>query len=266
MSAWLDPVRQTLAALVAPATVFFRDDDAGWDDEPLLRLLDVAVGLQVPIALAAIPMALGPRLSEVLRTLLTADDPPISVHQHGFTHTNHEPSGRKCEFGPSRSRDLQRQDLARGRERLQSMLGLALPPIFTPPWNRCTRDTADCLVELGFEVLSRDAGAESFGIDSLHELPVTLDWAGPRGARMGAACWGHTIARALRSGRTTGFMLHHAVMTAQDRDLLGDLLQVLTQSPKVTIRHLHHITATAIAGPRAPRTSRPPGGIQSCSF
>ena len=182
-------------------------------------------GLQVPLALAAIPTAIGPRLAADLRSLATAGAPMISVHQHGFAHANHEPAGRKSEFGASRPRDLQRQDLANGRERLQHALGLALPPIFTPPWNRCTRDTAECLVELGFEVLSRDVTAEPFGLAPLHELPVCLDWTGRRGARMGAAHWGETIARAIAPGATVGFMLHHAAMSADDRRMLSDLLQ-----------------------------------------
>ena len=35
----------------------------------------------------------------------------------------------------------------------------AVDPIFTPPWNRCTQATADCLAMLGYRVLSRDATA-----------------------------------------------------------------------------------------------------------
>ena len=38
----------------------------------------------------------------------------VAVHQHGFAHENHEPQGRKCEFGPSRSRVAQRRDIAAG--------------------------------------------------------------------------------------------------------------------------------------------------------
>ncbi len=236
MSAWLDPVRRALAAGSPPVTFFIRDDDAGWEDDKLYRLLDVVADAQVPTALAAIPAALSSRLAAQLRPLLTARTPLISVHQHGFAHANHEPGGRKVEFGASRARDLQRQDLANGRERLQHALGLALPPIFTPPWNRCTRDTAECLVELGFEVLSRDVTAEPFGLAPLHELPVCLDWTGRRGAPMGAADWGKTIARAIAPGATVGVMLHHAAMSAGDRCMLSDLLHVLTEGSNAVVR------------------------------
>jgi hypothetical protein len=231
MTVWLDPVRRALAACSSPVTFFFRDDDAGWKDEEMYRLLDVVACLRVPLSLAAIPAAISSRLAADLRALVTSGASTISVHQHGFTHANHEPTGRKSEFGPSRPRDVQRRDLANGRDQLQNALGVALPPIFTPPWNRCTRDTTESLVELGYEVLSRDVTAGSLGPASLQELPVCLDWTGRRGARLGAARWGETIARAVAPGATIGFMLHHAVMSDDDRRMLSDLLKVLVEHP-----------------------------------
>ena len=74
----------------------------------------------------------------------------IAVHQHGLAHANNEPEGRKHEFGPSRSYEEQRRDIESGRALLRERLDGVLEPIFTPPWNRCTRDTALCLAELGF--------------------------------------------------------------------------------------------------------------------
>jgi hypothetical protein len=243
MSAWLDPVRLALAADSSPVTFFFRDDDAGWEDEKLYRLLDVFTGSRVPVALAAIPMAVGPDVAAALRALLDSRASIISVHQHGFAHVNHELTGRSSEFGGSRPRVLQRHDLANGRDRLQDALGSALPPIFTPPWNRCTHDTIACLAELGFQVLSRDTGAEPRGGGALRELPVCLDWCGRRGARMGAARWGESIARAIvhRTRPTVGVMLHHAVMTADDRRMVRELLLVLERAPHATVRQLFDI-------------------------
>ncbi len=241
MSDWLDPVRRALAAAPAPVTFFFRDDDAGWDDENLYRLLDVMTECQVPIALAAIPMAVGPHVAAALRALLTSQAAIVSVHQHGFAHVNHEPTGRKSEFGASRPRAAQRHDLANGRDRLQNAFGCALPPIFTPPWNRCTHDTMSCLAELDFQVLSRDVSAEPRGGGGLGEVPVSLDWSGRRGARMGAARWGETIAGTVSPGATVGVMLHHAVMTADDRRMLGELLQVLAHEPQATVRQMFDI-------------------------
>jgi hypothetical protein len=255
MSTWLDPVRRVLAERPTPVTIFFRDDDAGWEDEALYRLVETFVGCQAPIALAAIPVAVSSGLAVVLRTYLAELTPMVSVHQHGFAHVNHEPDGRKCEFGPSRSHARQRCDLAAGRDRLQQALGRELPPIFTPPWNRCTRDTAECLVDLGYQVLSRDASAEGLGLAPLRELQVQLDWSGRRGAHAGAAHWGESIARAIGRGGTVGIMLHHAVMTADERGMLRDLLDALGANPDARVRSMTDIVVA----------SNPPGGIPSCA-
>ena len=245
MSTWLDPVRRALDAGSSPALFFLRDDDAGWEDEKLYRLLDLVTYFHVAIDVAAIPMAISSSLAVELRAFLTAATPFVSVHQHGFAHANHEPSGRSFEFGASRPRDQQRQDLTEGRERLQHALGRALPPIFTPPWNRCTRDTAECLVELGFQILSRDVSAEPFGLAPLHELPVRLDWSGRRGAGIGAVRWGEAIARMIASRQPIGFMLHHAVMTARDRHMLRDLLDVLAEHPNSVVRPMFDFATPA---------------------
>lgn len=244
MSDWLDPVREALDAASSRIVFFLRDDDAGWEDEHLYRVLDLVTYFRVPIDVAAIPMAISASLAVELRAFLGARTPLVSVHQHGFAHVNHEPAGRRCEFGASRPRDRQRQDLASGRERLQEALGCALPPIFTPPWNRCTRDTAECLVELGFKILSRDVSAETFGLARLHEAPVRLDWSGPRGAPAGTVRWGETIARTIAAGQPIGVMLHHAAMTATDRRMLSDLLRVLTAHPDVAVRCISDFAST----------------------
>ena len=45
------------------------------------------------------------------------------MHQHGYAHVNHEPEGRKCQFGASRSAAEQSDDIAAGRELLGSQAG-----------------------------------------------------------------------------------------------------------------------------------------------
>jgi hypothetical protein len=251
MSNWLDPVRAALDRDARPVTLFVRDDDAGWEDERLYSLLDIVTLFQMPMDLAAIPTAIGTAMAAELRTLVAAPAPAVLVHQHGYAHLNHETLERKSEFGPSRPRDRQRQDLTDGRRRLEDVIGGALPAMFTPPWNRCTRDTAECLTELGVQVLSRDASAEPFGLGSLRELPISLDWT--RGLRSGPVAWGERIAQAFATGTLIGFMLHHAVMTADDHRLLIELFDLIVHS-HVAVRHMFDIATT----------TDHPGGLQSC--
>src|ERR671914_2935685 len=114
----LDPVERQLDASPAPVDVFFRDDDAGWRDDLLVPLLDLFDEHALPLDLAVIPAALGEGLAAELRSRA---GPRLGLHQHGFAHRNHEPDGRRYEFGPSRSVAAQRRDIAQGARRLERL-------------------------------------------------------------------------------------------------------------------------------------------------
>ena len=228
MGHWLEPVERALDAAAAPAIICFRDDDAGWDDAALLRLLDRFDG--VPLDVAVIPAALRPPLAAELRARA---GPTLRLHQHGLAHANHEPAGRKCEFGAARPRAAQRRDIAAGKERLAELLGATVDPVFTPPWNRCTADTGRCLVELGFELLSRESRAAPFGIRGLHELPVHVDW-----VRLPREETGERLAAAIRAGAPAGVMFHHAEMDARSRRAAAELLALVTGHARARPRSL----------------------------
>jgi Uncharacterized protein conserved in bacteria (DUF2334) len=214
---WLEPLQYELDAATSPCTFFFRDDDAGWETERLLALVDLFAAYEVPVDLAVIPAALDPDLAARLRSRREHEPRLLAFHQHGFAHANHEPDGRPCEFGPSRAPDDQRADIEAGARRLHELLG-ETAPIFTPPWNRCTQATGRCLLDAGFRVLVRDAIAPALDLGGLEELHIHVDWSArrkdPLGLRLAAAC---------REG-ATGVMLHHALL---GRDELADVARLL---------------------------------------
>lgn len=225
---WLEPVDRALRAAAAPVDVFFRDDDAGWADDRLFEMLDVFAKHDTPVDLAVIPFAVEAGLAARLQLRLREQPTLLGLHQHGARHLNHEPIGRKCEFGPARSREEQWRDLLEGKQRLAERLG-TVDPIFTPPWNRCTDVTADCLERLGFRVLSQDRAAPRSGGASLARLPVAVDWC--RWREGAAGSWtslGLRIADALAADAgPVGIMLHHAVMDGSDLRQLDALLATL---------------------------------------
>jgi Uncharacterized protein conserved in bacteria (DUF2334) len=225
-AAWLEPLRRELDAAAGPCTFFFRDDDAGWETERLLALVDLFAAYAVPLDLAVIPAALDPELAARLRSRRDHDPRLLAFHQHGFAHVNHEPNGRPCEFGPSRAPDDQRADIEAGVHRLRTLLG-EMPPIFTPPWNRCTEATGRCLLDAGFRVLVRDATAAALELEGLGELHVHVDWSARRkGTPLDRAEIGLRLAAACRGG-TTGVMLHHALLGRDERDEVERLLALL---------------------------------------
>lgn len=228
MTDWLDPCRGLLDSTSSPMTFFFRDDDGGWEDDRLFALIELFVARSLPVTLAVIPNAIEDAAARRLTDVMDTAPRLVEVHQHGFAHLNHEPQGRQCEFGGSRPAAAQRVDIERGRARLADLFGPSVRPMFTPPWNRCTRATGHCLVELGFSVLSRDACAQPFAIPGLAELPVRWDWFAHRHhERLSSQAAGLGLATAAAAGEPTGIMLHHARMDGTERQRLGELLDVL---------------------------------------
>ncbi len=227
MSAWLDPLRAALSQIERPTYWFFRDDDAGWADLKLYALLDCFAEFHLPIDLAVIPTELRDELALALLERHHRAPKLLGLHQHGFSHTNHESTGRKCEFGSSRSSTLQAQDIKKGAALLRAKLGSALDPIFTPPWNRCSSATVTALLALGFQALSRDATAAPLDVDDMTELLVTVDWSKRQnGMEISRETLGINLAYALESP-LVGVMLHHAVMEPADLVALREFLELL---------------------------------------
>ena len=244
---WLSPVRSVLDSAHEPVQFFFRDDDAGWDDARLYALLDCFLQRGIALDLAVIPTALGTSLASNLRTCVAASDIRLGLHQHGYSHTNHEAQGRKHEFGPSRSREQQYQDLRIGQQRLQDLLGVRPDPIFTPPWNRCTEQTADCLSELGWRILSRDSSARPLDGGGVLELPVRVDWLRKRqGVRIGQTALGAWIAQTVTESPVVGIMLHHAIMDENALDCLCTLLDFLNAHPQAQCRLMRDVAGSVI--------------------
>lgn len=252
MSTWLDPVRRALDARPLTVRLFVRDDDAGWDDDGLRDLLDVCGRHGLPIDLAVIPSEVTAARAAWLLRQQWHYPARLGLHQHGWAHTNHEPAGRKCEFGPSRPAPELRDDVARGQRVLHDALGPCVDAVFTPPWNRCAPALGPMLADLGFEVLSRDVSAAPLDTPGLRECPVHVDWSARRSGalrtpdELAAAC-----ADALAAHSTLGLLFHHAVMSDDDRARAGALLEVLAAHPRVEPVSLLEASRTAAATPAA---------------
>jgi hypothetical protein len=230
VSGWLEPLRAALDEAPAPVTVFFRDDDAGWADARLMVLLELFGRHALPVDVAVIPAALTDRLAGELRERAAATGGLVVLHQHGLAHANHEAAGGKCEFGPSRSRDVQRADLERGRELLAERLDGVVEATFTPPWNRCTLTTAELLAELGFAVLSRDSAAPRAGVPGLREVPASVDWSYARhrdGSRLSFPQLAELAGDQVRAGQSVGVLFHHEVIDDAELALADELLRLL---------------------------------------
>lgn len=247
MSRWLDPVRSALDRLAEPVTFFFRDDDAGWNDDRLIGLLDLFADYDLPLDLAVIPQALTAELARELCERAEKQPERIGLHQHGFAHTNHEAQGRKCEFGEARPIAIQERDIQSGKRMLFELLGPAVQPIFTPPWNRCAAQTGDCLVRLEFRALSRDRSAAPLKISGLAELPVSVDWFAKRkGRRLTPDQLALLIVDAMKDAQPVGIMFHHAVMDDDERNAAAELLALLEEHDRAECRLMRSLIETQV--------------------
>jgi hypothetical protein len=255
---WLMPVHEALDSLSDSASLFFRDDDCGWGDDRLLLLLDIFADFNIPVDLAAIPAALNSAFAQKLSRRMAAHPERLRIHQHGYAHLNHEPTGKKCEFGPARDYQSQQIDIENGRRRLAELLEVQPDPIFTPPWNRCTAVTARCLAELGFQALSRDSHAEAFEIPGLSERPIAVDWfAHRKKVRLNQVEWGELLAAQLKSAASVGIMLHHAVMDAGEMQTLAQLLSLLARHPNANCQRMQSLAAAQSEGSSWPLAFSP---------
>jgi predicted deacetylase len=229
VSSWLKTVTDALDCAEQPVRFFFRDDDAGWQNDRLYGLLDEFAKAGVPIDLAVIPAALDDGLTKALLSRWQLNKNLLGLHQHGYSHSNHEQLGRKCEFGNSRTKNQQKEDIAQGQKHLLNAFGDAFDPIFTPPWNRCTQDTVECLEELGFQLLSRDVTAVQLASSTLCQAPVHVDWSKIiKTPTTPLTDLGQAIANNLLHNDLTGIMLHHADMDTNHLQTLAELLANLS--------------------------------------
>jgi predicted glycosyltransferase len=238
---WLMTLRQFLDAKEAErhdVHIFLRDDDVDEDEDSLKQLLDLALARGVPMNLEIIPGRLTAAGTAVLKNTLRADHALLSLNQHGWMHSNHEPEGRKCEFGPSRSFTQQLTDIAQGKAILESTFEELFYPAFTPPWNRCTTDTYRALEELGFQVLSKDRGKDRLDEYRFTEISTTLDlYSWKEGARMKSPDdIVHALIGQLEALPLVGLLLHHKVMT---RDAFRFLDQILCELTHHSVVRFH---------------------------
>ncbi len=252
MTGWLDPVRRALDARATALDFFVRDDDAGWADARLFELLDLFESRQMPIDLAVIPAAATPALAGDLSGRIKRGA-AIGLHQHGWSHANHQPDGRPCEFGTSRPVAEQARDIASGQQVLQSLFGGHLDPMFTPPWNRCTRETGACLRACGIDAISRDATAGSIATVGLAEIPIRVDWfARRKGARLSLGEWADDLAAMVSAVEPLGLMLHHAQMNEEEQRACALVLDVMTGHPRVRPLLMREAAGIALETRRKP--------------
>jgi len=225
-----------------PIELFFRADDIGVPSRLFHQLIQLFQRHQHPLCLAVVPCWLTLKRYAAIRNITGNDNTLWCWHQHGRLHKNFEPSGKKQEFGPARSKDIIKGELTRGRERLRSLMGERLSPFFTPPWNRCSLDTAEALSELGFLAISRSVGVRPDLSPILPDIQVNVDLHTRKEATVEESLQNMLmeLEKSIAGGRC-GIMLHHQRMNSRAFLLLDLLLDHLVQQPQIAPRRFEEL-------------------------
>jgi hypothetical protein len=225
------------------ATLWWRDDDAVAPSARLGRLLSIASG--VPVSLAVIPanaeQELAQWLAHYLRSVPKAS---VAVLQHGWRHLNHSGAGKKSEFPADRPSAEVEFELAAGRARLTELFGTRAQPVLVPPWNRFDDSLLVLLARCGLTGISR---ARPRGVarpaPGIIEVNIHIDliaWTGGRRFLGEEAALdglvGHLRARRLRvvsADEPTGILTHHLVQDETTDAFLEELIAVSITHPAV---------------------------------
>lgn len=228
--------------------VWFRADDVAVPSANFAAMLACFRRHKLPLALAVVPSWLTVSRWRELRSQMGSGG-AWTLHQHGRRHMNHEPRGRKSEFGPARAPDHKKRDLQLGKERLETILDKKFYPVFTAPWNRFDTATGQCLAGLGFLAASRNDKALLREPIDLPEIPVNCDLHTRRGST--TQTWTDFFAEMqwwLSQG-LLGIMLHHQRMNARALQFLDTLLAALAGRPGLEVLPLGDLVDAATATP-----------------
>ena len=215
-----------------PVPVLFRADDIGVLSANYLRLLGLFASHQISLCLAVVPAWLTKARWAAMKTHIDTSSPQWCWHQHGWRHANHQRSGKKGEFGSAREKQALKDDLVRGRDRLQAIMATNFSPFFTPPWNRCSQETLALLADLGFKGVSRSMGEQGQTIP-VEDFFVNVDLhtrKEPDGPAALAA-----LADELRQAvehHYVSVMIHHQLMNEAAFQLLEVLLAQVAADPR----------------------------------
>ena len=224
------------------SAIFFRADDIAVPGRQFSQLLALFSQHRAPLCLALVPAWLTRSRWRVLEQAACDASSRWCWHQHGWRHVNHEPAGKKQEFGPARCRADLEHDIGRGRQRLENLLGNRFYPAFTPPWNRCGQGALDALNSRGYAAVSRSRGSRPPAPKGLPNFDVNVDLH-TRKERIAADGWRNLFAelqQAVASGRC-GIMIHHQRMNQAAFDFLDILLKTLKMNKKIQLVHFKNI-------------------------
>ena len=218
--------------------VWWRDDDAVTKTPQLEKLTKLSEALTLPVHIAVIPRDADRELVGYVM-----DRSNLIPVVHGWAHVNHAPADeKKSEFRMHRPIDEITSEARLGLERLQSLFGSRLCPMFVPPWNRIAPEVVQELPRIGYRILStatpRKTEMPAPGLVQINTHLDPIDWHGTRGLAAPDTLIIKTanLLRDRREGRADntepfGVLTHHLVHDQDVWIFTKELLRRLLDGP-----------------------------------
>jgi hypothetical protein len=232
-----DAERDRLIALLDQAArrskrpqLWWRDDDAATVTPALERLLALACRHDLPLALAVIPKDADEALAARI-----AEQPRVTVLQHGWQHRNHAaPHEKKMELGSHRPLAAVTDELRLGFERLGQLFPDAFLPVLVPPWNRIDERVSAARQEIGLVGLSTFGPAPVGAVHQVNTHLDIIDWRTrgplPRAEAYAQLC-GELERRLGGDTEPLGILTHHLVQEDASWVFLDELLGIAARHP-----------------------------------
>lgn len=218
-----------------PIPILFRADDIGVLSAHFSEMMRLFNHYHLPLCLAVVPTWLTRRRWDAMGEQIDTGSDLWCWHQHGWNHANHEPSGKKNEFGPTRTAVAMESEIRKGRDRLVQLIGKDFQPFFTPPWNRCSQEAIRVCKNLGFRGISRSRGEQKEPA-ALPDFYINVDLHTRKEADQAAALEGLCGEfRQAINDRCIGVMIHHQRMNDKALHLLDRLLEFITDNPRFAL-------------------------------
>jgi hypothetical protein len=229
-------------------SLFFRADDAAAPGKQFSRMMALFSTYGVPLSLAVVPAWLTPQRWQYLKGFEKKNPSRWCWHQHGWRHASHAAEGKKQEFSDARAVSEIKQDLERGKNRLEQLMQDKFYPVLTPPWNRCGSLTLQLLKELGYAAVSRSCGSKPPSPPGLPDFCINVDLH-TRREKNPVVDWENLLAELYRAlaSNYCGIMIHHRMMNAAAFDFLEVLLRALKKNPGLRLIHFKDLAGNSVA-------------------
>jgi hypothetical protein len=226
---------------------FFRADDVAVPGRQFSRMMDLFSTYGVALSLAVVPATLTRKRWQYLNGFEKKNPSRWCWHQHGWRHVNHETEGKKQEFGGGRTISEIKRDLVSGKKRLEMLMEDRFYPVFTPPWNRCSRSTLKLINELGYAAVSRSRGSKTQPPRGFPDYYVNVDLH-TRKEKGPAAAWEKLFAELQQAiaSNYCGIMIHHRVMNDAAFDFIELLLKRLVESHRLQPVHFRELAQSRV--------------------